>query len=107
MDTHKDSMDKSETDPRKETILKILIVLFVIALGVAHNIFFPDDFCVRTEDTQFTSYPYSDFFDDPRPAIYHNGVVYPFDDSLYEPQPYIRARDGIAHWADFCQVTDE
>ena len=92
---------------KMENIMKILLVLFIVALGVTHSLLFPDDFCVRTQDTQFTSYPYSDFFDDRRPAIYHNGLVYPFNDPLIYPEPYIQAQDGVAYWTDYCEVTDE
>ena len=84
----------------KEFLL-LVIVLALIVIGAFAS---PDNFCIRTEDVEFTSYPVSDFFPDRYPAIRYKGLLYPFEDSLYyDTQPFVQVRDGEARWAVWCQ----
>ena len=87
----------------KEFLL-LVIVLALIVIGAFAS---PDNFCIRAEEAQFTTYPISDYFPDEYPAIRYKGLLYPFEDSpYYGTQPYIKVRDGDARWAFWCEQVE-
>jgi hypothetical protein len=83
---------------------ELLLLVIVLAVIVIETFASPDNFCIRVEEAQFTTYPISDYFSDEYPAIRYRGLLYPFEDNLlYDTQPYIRVWDGEARWAAWCQ----
>lgn len=82
----------------------ILIFVLMALVFVAGSALYPNNFCVLSTETEIVFYPASDFFSEERlPAIRHHGVLYPFDDNPYFPQPYVAVERGIGRWAASCQ----